>query len=129
MNALDQMPDGLDDQHRTVARILLGRPEGVTRQQAEAFSGLPDRTFRKLCREIAASEWLPTISERKRDGTRTYRIAQADESHLVNENNAEDMSRAAKLHQCARGRSKAFQAFHSAGSLFLADVPEELEHA
>lgn len=124
--ALDTKPQGLTNEHETVARILIGRPEGVQRPQAEYLSGMPDRKFRRLCREIATAGWLPTVSAHEDDGTRVYKIAKADEHHLVNTNNNEDRSRAVKLHECARGRARAFERMHQAGSLFLEPV-EPLE--
>lgn len=122
--ALDRMPGDLTADHRTVARVLLGRPEGVRRDQVKALSGFDDRKFRQLVSEIATSGWLPTLSERTPDGGRVYRIAQATESDTVNQANAEDYKRAISLHQRSRGRLQAFQAHHQAGGLFLDGVPE-----
>lgn len=127
MNALDRMPGELTARHRNVARLLLGRTEGVTREEAARRLDLPDRAFRQAVEEIVASGWLPVVADRTRAGEAKYRIAGPEEVELVNSASREDHARAVSLHKRSRGRLEAFRAHHSAGSLFLEDVPEELE--
>lgn len=126
VNALDRMPPDLTEKHTRVARLLLGRPEGVTREEATLRLMMPDRAFRQLVEDITTSGWLPIVADRGNGGEARYRIARADETDLVNAASREDYARAVSLHKRSRGRVQAFQAHHSAGDLFLASVPEEV---
>ena len=125
MSALDTMPKGLGPRHRSVAMLLLGRPEGVTRQQGARHLDMEDdRLFREVCSEIASSGWLPVIAPRDGRGPRMYRIAGPNEVELVSNASQEDHSRAVSLHKRSKGRLEAFRAHHTAGSLFVPDVAE-----
>lgn len=124
---IDRKPPDLDDRYVQIARLLIGNPEGITREWAERLSGMTDRAFRQAMENVVASGWLPVVADRTAGGKARYRIAGPDETELVNSASREDHARALSLHKRSRGRVQAFQAHHGAGSLFLADVPEELE--
>lgn len=122
--ALDRKPADLDQRHETVARVLIGRPEGITRDQATYLTGLSDRAFRQCVEDILTSGWLPVIPDRSDGGEAHYRIAPIDDVDLVNAASLEDYRRAVSLHKRARGRVQAFQRMFQAGSLFVDDVPD-----
>ena len=108
----------------TLKRLLMGSREGFTRAQLASRLGVDDRQARDLVAEIVTLGIAPVIADRQHGGEARYRIALAHEHHLVNEQCDEDYKRAVSLHQKARGRRAAFQKMHSAGDLFLREVPD-----
>jgi hypothetical protein len=111
----------------TLKRLLTGEPKGFTRAQLANRLGVDDRQARDLVAEIVTLGIAPVVADRSAGGEARYRIAQAHEHHLVNEQCDEDYKRAVSLHQKARGRRSAFQKMHSAGDLFLKEIPADLE--
>lgn len=112
-----------------LTQLLRGRPAGLTRDELTRHLNLPDRAVRKLVEEaVAESDW-PIVADRSSGGEARYRIAQAHEYDVVNQQNAEDTARAISLHKKARGRLLAFQRRYQSCDLFLHHVPETLEEA
>lgn len=126
-DALARRPEGLGERHTALARLLLGRDEGVTRQQGARALGVSDRIFRQLVEDVITSRWLPVLADRA-NGEAHYRIARAHEAQRAADEAAELQARALSLHRRAKGLTEAFRAHHSAGALFLPDVPD-LEEA
>lgn len=129
-DALTRCPAGLGPKHHELGRLLLGNPEGITRQQGVRRLGLdgkdPDRKLRDLVADIVAAAWLPIVNDRGDTNNREgrYRIARSDEVDAVNREAAEIQARAMSLHARGKGLRDAFQAHHHAGSLFLPEAPD-----
>ena len=112
----------LSDKLARLTRLLEGEPKGFTRFDLSHRLGLADREVRLLISEVTTLGLLPVICDRDGAAGR-YRIAQAHEWDAVNQECAEDASRAIALHNRATGRRRAFTKRYSAGDLFLKSVP------
>ena len=123
---IGRAPAGLAQEHRELARVLVGNPEGVTRQEGARRLGVSDRAFRQLVEDAVSSGWLPIVADRGREGVSEahYRIAKPHEADLVDQEAQQHYGRAVSLHKRARGLTQAFQATHAAGSLFLSNIPD-----
>jgi hypothetical protein len=115
-------------EHRALLRALAGHARGFTREELAARLGLSDRRMRDLIEDVVATGAEPIICDRT-GGAGRYRIARSDEWDAVNRECAEDLARAVSMHRKAKGRRLAFQRKYTAGDLFLASVPDELEAA
>ena len=118
----------LSDKLQRLTRLLEGSREGFTRDQLSDRLGVTDREARLLVSELTTLGVLPIVCDRDA-GEGRYRIAQAHEFHAVNQECAEDASRAIKLHNRATGRRRAFTKRYSAGDLFLRAIPDLEETA
>jgi len=111
----------MSDKLLALTRLLEANREGFTRDQLADRLRVSDREARLLISELTTLGVLPIVCTRD-GGEGRYRIAQPHEWDAINNECAEDASRAISLHNRAKGRRKAFERRYSTGDLFLKQI-------